>query len=431
MSYNPHEYKHLFKKGLFDYPDKKLSNWGESQRLFALNEEPTKFEETRLAPGLTIKKGHIKIGNGFSNYVIFEIDTKIRKVETHYEPKSTYPIEVFNKIDNVKALLNMGYYYLTTHENLDKVRPPRIRVCNLTIYKSRIINLPIMDRSAFVVFKGGKFNLGLVKAKGTLEIEGKIYKWVGSKTKHKGDITIYNNSNIKISAFNHPIIGPFRTPNKTYIVPRGGNKLLVCKIRRGKVEVSGVKRSKTLINSCDLVLEVKNKLRTKVGDRVDFLTLDTFMLKGVEFGVSIGPVLRKERKDRVKQVAKEGLDNDPFLSNSPHREGISLARGCLVDLGEGKLATVTIDGIPQAGDIYPGVTPNQLSEFVCSVYPKHKLAVCTDPSNTVKAVYTNGKRIHIFGNMHYLAYRRLKNGGIKFWPDGERGRKIHTMFVVK
>lgn len=431
MSYNPHEYKHLFKKGLFDYPDKKFNNWGESQKLFALNEEPLKYEEKNLAPGLVMKRGHIKIANGFSNYVIFEIDTKVRKVETHYEPRSTYPISVFNKIAGVKALSNLGYYYLTTHEKLDKVKPPRIRVCNLAVYRGKIINLPIVDRSAFLSFKDKKFYLGLIRAEGLVEIGGQVSQWAGSKTGHPREVTVYNNSNIVVTAFKHPIIGPFRTPNKTFITPRGGHKLLVCTVKYGKVTIAGIKKSKTLINSCDLVLEVRKGLEAKIAEPVNFITLDNFKLHDAEFGVSIGPVLRRAQQERIKQVTKEGLDNDPFLSNAPHREGISLARGCLVDLGGGKLAAVTIDGIPQAGDIYPGVTPEQLSEFVCSVYPEHKIAVCTDPSNTVKAIYLNGKKTYIFGNNHYLAYRRLKSGELKFWPDGMRGRKLHTMFVIK
>lgn len=431
MSYNPHDYKHLFKRGLFDYPSRELSNWDESHRLFALNQEPFCEETKILAPGLVLKKGHIKFREGFSNYVIFEVDTKLRRVETHYCPKSDYPLTAFKKLGDARVVLNLGYYYLTTHEHLDKVKPPRVRVCNLAIYRGKIINLPIIDRSAFLVMGDGSVKLALVRACGKLAIGKKTHTWSGSKTGRQSDVVVFNNSNIAITNVNHPVIGPFRTPNRTYVIPKKGKKYLPCAVRGGKVRVLAVKHSKLLIRDYDVILEVNESLVAKRGDVINFLAIDGMKFGEIKFAVSIGPILKRTEKERLNQVGLEGLDCDPFLSNCPHREEASLARACLVDLGGGKLATVSIDGIPQAGSIYPGVTPGQLAEFVCSVYPRHKIAVCTDPSNTVKAIYVNGKKTHVFGNTHYLAYRKLKNGGLKFWPNGQKGRKIHTMLVIK
>lgn len=431
MSYNPHQYRHLFKKGLFGYPNQKLSNWNDSHRLFALNQDPHPFESRKIAPGLLLKRGHLKNGPGFSNYVIFEIDTNLRKVETHYSARSTFPLDAFNKIGDGLALINLGYYYLTTHEKLDEVKPPRIRVCNLAIYKGQIISLPIISRSAFLVLKNGSFDLAFIKAQGKMQINGRELTWIGSKTSFPGDVKIYNSSNLKITNVNHPVIGPYRTANKTYLTPQRGKKFVIGKIVSGQVKVWSITKSKILVNQYDLILEVKQKLKVKKGDEVSFNTLDKYRFDEVEFAVSIGPILKKEAHQRTKQAITEGLDTDPFLSNWPHREGVNLARGCLVKLGRQRLAVVLIDGIPQAGDIYPGVTPGQLAAFVWQTYPDHQIAVCNDPANTLKAVFLNDRKTHVFGNTHYLAYRRLRNGKLKFWPNGILGRKMHTMLVIK
>lgn len=431
MSYNPHDYKHLFKKGLFDYPNKKLDDWNQSHRLFALNQEPQKFESKKLAPGLILKKGHLKIGRGFSNFIIFEIDTNLRRIETYYSAESVYPIEAFKKIGNAFVLLNLGYYYLTTHEALDPIKPPPIRTSNLAVFKGKLINLPIIDRSAFLVFKNRLFKLALVKAQGIVKLNGTQFSWAGSKTKHAGDVTVYNSSNIKITNVKDPIIGPYRTPNRTVLTPRRGKKFVVCKIRNGRVKVVGLKKSKFSVNEHQLVLELSEKIGVRKGDPVIFETVDIYKLRDLDFAVSIGPILKREPQQRIKQVRVEGMDNDPFLSNFPHREQLNLARGCLLSLGQGKLVTVSIDGIPQAGEIYPGVTPGQLAGFLNKTYPHQEIAVCNDPANTLRVVYRNGRKTHIFGNTHYLAYRRLRRGALKFWPNGLRGRKIHTMLVVK
>lgn len=431
MSYNPHKYKSLFKKGLFGYANEELKNWAESQRLFALNQEPLPFETTKLAEGLVLKRGHLKIGNGFSNYVIFEVETKLRKIETHYSPKSSYPIDVFRRNRRALALLNLGYYYLTTHEEKDKIAPPRIRVGNLAVYKSQIVNLPIVDRSAFICFKGNKVKLSLVKARGVVAINGKEYNWVGSGTKHKGEVIVYNSSNINITNVNDPIIGPFRTPNKTYVVPGLGKKLITFSNNRGRFKAIRGHHGNVVVNEHDLVLEIPRSLKVKKGSVAKFLSIGNYLFEDIAYAVSIGPRLRSKEKQRIRQVRLESLDKDPFLSNSPHRENLYLARGCLVDLGGGKLATVSVDGIPQAGEIYPGVTPSQLADFIWKTYPEHKIAVCTDPSNTVKVIYKKGRKTHVFGNTHYLAYKRLRGGLLKFWPNGVKGRKIHTMLVIK
>lgn len=433
MSYNPHQYKHLFKRGLFDYPDRELSNWNESHRLFALNQEPHARESKKIAPGLILRRGHLPIGRGFSNYLIFEIDTRERIVETHYSAKPIHPLTAFCDLKKALALINLGYFYLTTHENLDEVKPPSIRVCNLAIFKNRIINLPITNRSAFLHLKDGSFDLTFVRARGKLKINDERLFWAGSKTKYNGDVIVYNSSNLEITNVNHPIIGPYRTANRTYLTTKKGKKYVICKITNGRIKVLAVTaaRSKLLINRCHLILEVDRNLKIKKGAQVIFETFDQYPFEEVEFAVSIGPILKEKAKEREKQVAAEGLDNDPFLSNRPHREEVNLARGCLVKLSRHKLATVLVDGIPQAGDIYPGVTLGQLAAFVNKLYPQHQIAVCNDPANTLKAVYLNDQEPHVFGNTHYLAYRRLKNGKVKFWPNGRLGRKMHTMLVVK
>lgn len=431
MSYNPHNYKHLFPKGLFGYPNRKLSNWKESQRLFALNQEPQDSESKEVAPGLVLKKDHLKIGSGFSNYVIFEIDTGIRRMESHFSSQAVYLIDVFRKRGDCLALLNLGYYYLTTYPELDTVKPPRIKPNNLVVSKGKLINLPVINRSAFICLKSGEVRLGLVAALGVVEVNKRKLSWVGSKTGEAGEVVVYNSSNIEIINENHPIMGPYRTPRETYIRPQAGNKFVVCSLRDGKVRAIRLARDRLLINQHDLVLEVGQNLKVEEGDLIDFRTFDRYRFNEVFSATSIGPILRKKEEERVEQARAEGLDNDPFLSNSPHREGLNLARACLVDIGHGKLATVSIDGIPQAGSIYPGVTPAQLADFTNELYPGHRVAVCTDPSNTVRVVYTNEDKTHIFGNTHYLAYKRLKSGKMKFWPNGEKGREVYTMLSIR
>lgn len=138
MGYNPHHYKHLFKKGLESLPDKEFDNWNQSHLLFALNQQRQRKMVKKLAKGLWIKRGSIDLGKGFANYVVFEIDLTIRKLHVHHVYRPVYPLGAFGKLRSVKVLLNLGYFYLSTYEDLDPVPPPRIRASGLVITDGRL-----------------------------------------------------------------------------------------------------------------------------------------------------------------------------------------------------------------------------------------------------------------------------------------------------
>lgn len=431
MSYNPHHYKHLFKRGLENLPDRDFENWNQSHRLFALNQEPQEEVDKILAPGLRCRCGSFPVASGFVNYLSFEVDLGLRQLTVLHSYRPVYPLRAFERLNGAKVLLNLGYFYLSTYEDLDPVPPPRIRAGGLVVSRGRLVGLPILDRSALLIFRDGLVAARLLKAQGWVSINGRRLTWVGSKTHHRGEVVVYTSSNIEIKAQNHPVVGPFREAQATYATPHLGKKLIICQIKRGQVRVTRVQKTKALINSADLILEVPSSLKASRASRVCLESIDGINLKDLSQASSLGPILRSDPQSRQDQIRQEGLAADAFLSNSPHREDLRLARGCLVPLPQNRLATVSIDGIPQADEIYPGVTPQELHDFVAKLFPDRQEVVCTDPSNTLKVIYKNSGRTHVFGNTHYLAYRRLKNGRLKFWPNGRNGRKVPTMLVVR
>ena len=116
--------------------------------------------------------------------------------------------------------------------------------------------------------------------------------------------------------------------------------------------------------------------------------------------------------------------------NNPHEESKKLARGGIVKLPDRIIASVLIDGIPQAGAVYPGVTLKEFGNFIKDKYPNYESAIATDPSSSVKAVFEEDGKPNVFGNLHYLAHEKDKNGNIKFWPNGRLGRKFNSALVV-
>ncbi len=432
MGYDPEKYKDLFPLGLFEFKDKPIATWFDSHRLFALNAVPQEKYEKFLSPGFKVEKGHIKQGEGFSNFMIFEIDLGKRALDIEFfKDKMYYPLEAFEKLESAKLVTNAGYFYLTDDEKADPVAPPKVRTGNLVIENGELINLPILDRSAIVILKDGSVNIKFLEGRGELLLNGGRYAWVGSKSKNKGEpVTIYNSSNIDIPIVNDPVMGPSRVAKKTYIKAGPGFTLAVCKRSDGRYVVGEVLGSEVLINDKDMVMEVPESLGIKAGDTAEFLSVDGLNLKDVKTAVSTGPMLLPSFEEVIEQVKKEFSIPDMANPNNPHEETKKLARGCLVKLKDGRICSIVIDGIPQAGGLYPGVTLKELVEFIKVRYPDYESAVATDPSSSVKAVFDEEGKVEVFGNLHYLAHKKDKSGKLEFWPNGRLGRKFNSALVV-
>lgn len=432
MSYDPKKYRDLFPLGLFEFQDKPISTWFDSHRLFALNAIPQKEDEKILSPGLKVKKGHIKQGSGFSNFMIFEIDPKERALSVEFfEDGMYYPLEAFEKLQDPKLVTNAGYFYLTDDEEMDPIAPPKVRTGNLVVEGGKLINLPVLDRSAIVILNDGSVNIKFLEAKGELLLNGNKYGWVGSKSKGNGEsIVIYDSSNIEIPIVKDPVMGPSRMAKETYIDNVPGFILAICKRFEGKYIVEEISKTKVLINDKDLVIRISEKIAVKAGDILEFISVDSLKLEDVKTAVSTGPMLFPSYEKTRQQVEKEFSIPDMANPNNPHEETKKLARGCLVKLKDGRLCSVLIDGIPQAGDIYPGVTLKELIEFVNTHYPDYESAIATDPSSSVKVVFREGNKTEIFGNLHYLAHKKDKSGKLDFWPNGKLGRKFNSALVV-
>ncbi len=433
MGYNPKDYQELFPLGLFEFEKKPITTWFDSHRLFTLNTVPLKSEEKVLAPGLKVKRGHIKQKGGFSNFMIFEIDPEKRKVDIELPgDKMYYPLEVFEKLKNAKLVTNAGYFYLTDDEKRDPVAPPKVRTGNMVIESGRLINLPILNRSSIVVSKDGRVNMYFLKAKGKLLLNGEEHDWVGSKAREKngGSFVIYNSSNIEIPVINDPVMGPSRVAKKTFIKPKNNCILAVCKRSADKFIIIKIDKGNILINDKDMVVQIPERVKVSLGDTLNFISIDNLKLKEVKVAVSAGPMLFHSYEKTKKQVKKEFSVSDMANPNNPHEETKKLSRGCLVKLKDGKLCSVLVDGIPQAGDIYQGVTLKEFVNFVNSRCPGFESAIATDPSSSVKVVFReNGKPV-VFGNLHYLAHKKDKKGKLSFWPNGRLGRKLNSALVV-
>ena len=433
MSYSPFDYKDLFPYGVFEYNSKPIKTWADSHRLFALNMRPFKNQSIKIADGLVAKMGHIKQKGGFSNYMIFEIDPKVRKVKLEFfQDKMLYPIDAFNKLNKPYLLTNAGYFYLTDDEKKHSVPPPKVRTGNMVISGGSLINLPVLDRGSIVVYKNGQVDILFLRAKGKVEIDGRRFEWIGSKSisSKKEGVVVYNSSNIEIEVVNDPVMGPSRRSKKVYIKPKQGKSFCICQKKGKAFVVIDVVQAKTVINDKETVLEISNKIKVKKGSNVHFLSVDSLNLKDVDSAISTGPLLFKTFKETEKQVEKEFSVSDMANPVNPHEADKKLARGCLIKLKGGKLVSVLVDGIPQAGKIYQGVNLREFVAFIKLCYPSFESALATDPSSSMKGVYRQGNKVNIFGNLHYLAHKRDKEGNIKFWPNGQKGRKLNSVLVI-
>ncbi len=431
MTYDPKKYKDQFPRGLFEFENKLLQTWDDSHRLFALNTVPQKKEIIQLASGLTLEKGNIKLARGFSNYMITTIDPALRKIDINFLfGKPRYPLEIFESLPNPKYLTNLGYFYLTDNEKYDPVKPPKVRIGNLVIQNGKVINLPILDRSAILLDNNGQIDLKFIRSRGTVLMGDATFTWKGSKSDNTGDLIIYNSSNIEMDYINHPVMGPSRTAKKTFISPPKGGKLLICKRTSFGFVVDRITKLKTVINDKDMVIEADENLKVSLRSKLEIIDIDNIDIKMIKAGVSAGPMIYRDSKKTAAQVQMEKFGIDMANPNNPHEPEKKMARGVLIKLKDGRVVSLLVDGIPQAANIYPGITLKELSNFIFTKYHNIETVICTDPSSTMKCIYRHKGVAEVFGNLHYLAHKREPNGEVKFWPNGRLGRKINSMLVV-
>lgn len=437
MGYLVSQYRSLFPQGLFDAP-KEITTWDESHRLFAQNQIKEKIVELPLSPGLTLTRGHKKLKNGgFFNFQCVEIDPSQRKPQVVFFNEGEFPLEAFKKTPRIRFLTTLGYFYFTTNPKADEIMPPDIKVNNLFIQKGQLFQLPVLDRSAFIIFKNGSVEIPFIKAQGTLRIGKQKFTWRGARTSpddlpHDGETVVYNGSAGIIKPYDDPIMGPGRLAKKV-LTPKGGFLNLIISQNDGKLRVSQIQKGQTEVTKELMILcgSWGSLHNVKEGDILDEIIIDGLKQTQIFDAVSVGPRIFPEIEKRRRQLLAEGLDDDKVLCNRPHRENLKLARAFLIKLENGNLVSVLIDGIPQAGNIYPGVTPQEAADFIFSRYPNAREVVATDPGGTMKSVYKdNDGQIKVFGNMHYLDYRYKKDGSINFWPNGRLGRKAVTFLGV-
>ncbi len=436
MAYLVSKYKHLFPLGTFDAP-KRINTWNQSHRLFALNQKKDKKSQQQLAPGLILKKGHLNFKKGFTNYRCLEIDPNKRKTRILFENQGQYPVKVFEKPPKLLGLATLGYFYFTTNPKEDEIPAPEIKVNNLLIHEEKLFQLPVVNRTAVAVYQNGQVKLPLVEAMGTLKIGGKNFKWRGAKTLARyclspGEIVVYTASAGRIIPYVDKIMGPGRLAKKV-ITPKQGVIDLIIDQEEEKLKVMAIKKGgATEVTKGLMVLSGEEGLLRKIkkGDVLSAIQIEKLNQNQILDAVSIGPQLFEDKKKRVEQSILEGHENDESLCNRPHREGIKLARSALATLKDGRFVAIIVDGIPQAGEIYPGVTPQELTDFAFGMYPKATKVVATDPGGSAKMVYRQDKEIVVFGNLHYLKYKYLKDGSLKFAPNGRNGRKAVTFLGV-
>ena len=435
MGYLVSRYKRLFPLGTFDAPET-LKTWSQSHRLFAQNQVKDMEVREILAPGLVLSKGHINFRRGgFSNYQCWEIDLRKRKTHVVFFNEGEFPVRAFEKTPNLRLLATLGYFYFTTNPKVDEISPPKIKVNNLFVQNGQLFQLPVVDRSALIIFKDGRVEIPFIQAEGTLKIGQRKFKWRGVKTlkkdKSKEEPVVYNGSAGIIEPYEDPVIGPGRLAKKVLTPPKGLD--LVLSLRDKKLQVTDIRNGSTEVTRGLWILSGQKDLLKgiKKGEFLKEIAINGLKVGDILDAVSVGPRILQDQKKRQRQLEEEGLDNDQSLCNRSHREGLKLARAFLVKLKNGNLVSILIDGIPQADDIYPGVTPQEAADFIFEKYPQVQEVVATDPGGTMKAVYKdkNGK-IQVFGNLHYLDYRYRKDGTVDFWPNGYFGRRAVTFLGV-
>lgn len=137
--------------------------------------------------------------------------------------------------------------------------------------------------------------------------------------------------------------------------------------------------------------------------------------------LSVGPMLDTEN------FTSHPVNRDASLGGRPPFLDVPLARTVLYETDDGMVHLRLFDGRP-GSSIFPGVTPDQVSQFVTS--EENVTWGCfLDPGQTAKLVVRGDDDIASYGNTHYLKWP--KQPGEKFIWVPKSGRPTASTITLR
>lgn len=383
-----------------------------------LTDCPVAEYERVLSSGVTIcTRSYAHADGEFTNSydVSYPAAEAAASIDVHDSPRAI--TDVVCPAD--KAIVSGGFFVLADDGTL-----ARQASLNFAASANGIHSMPVSDKEA-VVISEGHIVPRHVRAMGELSLDGRSYRWRGSKTDHTGAMTIFSNGNLAIDHV------PGQVTSTRRVVRESSKLTPLCE--RNYADVGFVKDGAREFRACGFAraggLDITQydfavRMKEKQARRADVLTVDVvddMVTTDIEGGFSAGPLLME------CDFAAHPINSDEALGSYPSFTNRRMARLVLYITADETVHFRLFDARP-GSQRFTGVTPREARRIIAQEVDG-VAGVFLDGGQTAK-MYVAGSGLPMtMGNRHYVQWPQGEDEKFVWTPDS--GRPIPSMIRVQ
>ncbi|MBO4260247.1 hypothetical protein [Streptomyces griseorubiginosus] len=379
----------------------------------------------QIAPGASFLTKSMGLGQGsFTNAYTLRI--AMDQVRTQAISRTDgFHLRDLVGADGVFAAVSGSFSFISDDPSYQPAEPCLDFCCR----NGAVMSLPTVSKPAFLVHHG-QATIGMLKAAGTLRVQGQAFRWVGSKEPHPvgrydpAVLTVFGAANCRVRYTDDPRTGFMRdvdaatniTPPDTAAVdavvswiPHDGHRVTAVHPGGGADLFAG-----------NFVLRASRAqaAHLRVGATVEITQIGALDVRALASGLSTGPSVATAAAGRCRGY-DQCLGTDPFRDTRYART--------LIALHGRELRFQVLDGAPLS-TTFRGVTPAETADLCAreGLDPQHVYHL--DGGASSKIAFTSGDTAEVAGSMHYLRWPR--SSGEPFRWQGLDGRVLRSAFTI-
>ncbi|MEU6349613.1 hypothetical protein ABZ896_09835 [Streptomyces sp. NPDC047072] len=399
-----------------------IQSLARDQRAFAVRVSERRH---RIAPGAGFQARAIELGQGaFTNAFTLRLDLQQVRAEA-ISHTDGFHLRDLVEISGTLAVVSGSFSFISDDPDYQPAEPCLDFCCR----NGHVVSLPTVSKPAFLT-RNGQAVIGMLKASGSLSIQGRPYRWVGSKEsrssarREPGVLTVFGAANCRVRYTDDPRTGFLRDVNPaTNITPSDPTAVDVVVSwtpERGHRVTAIHPGGGADLFAGNFVLRADrtHAEHLRVGSTVEITQIGGLDVCSLSDGLSLGPSVADAAAGRTTGY-DQCLGTDPFRVTRHART--------LIGVHGQKLWLHVLDGAPSA-PTFRGVTSAETAELCAreSLDPRHIYHL--DGGASSKIAFTNAGTTDVAGSMHYLRWPRGQ--GDQFRWQGLDGRVLHSAIAI-
>ncbi|MFE6412187.1 hypothetical protein ACFVOR_35235 [Streptomyces sp. NPDC057837] len=402
----------------YDVPD--IQALALDQRAFAIR---VTDRDLPLAPGAHLRSRCVDLGAGsFTNVHTLTLDLEAVRAEVHSRTDTFHLPELVS--GSVLAAMSGSFAFISDDPAYQPAEPCLDFCCR----DGTVISAPTVGKPALLV-RDGHPVIEPLPARGTLTLDGRPYRWVGSKEPAMppgpaAPLVVYGAANCEIRYRDHPRTGFLRHVDRSSnVTPRSDSVVdyVVADDPERGLRVSQIRpRGGSDLFSGSFILRSDRPVTdVALGAPVEITEIASHEASALESGISLGPSVADAANGHTAAY-------DASLGKSPFHDARHART--LIALHDGRLILQILDGAPHT-DTFRGATPRETAELcaVDGLDPHHVYHL--DGGATSKIAYRHAGTARVVGSMHYLRWPTTAEEPFRW--QGLEGRTLHSAIILK